>query len=104
VEHHQNGDKFGWTLHQMDFKSALLNGYLKEDVYMTQPPSFEVESPRAWYTKMDEYIRHVGFDCSESGDTLYYRTPDQNLVIIVIYVDDLIITGNYEAHIKHVKQ
>jgi hypothetical protein len=52
---------------------------------------------------MDEYLRHHGFHHSEFDDTLYFRMQGQNLVVIVRYVDELIITGNYEDHIKKVK-
>ena len=31
------------------------------------------QEPRAWYAKIDEYLRHVGFHRSESDDTLYFR-------------------------------
>jgi len=58
---------------------------------MTQPPGFEIEeqehklcklikdlyglkqAPQAWYAKMDEYLWKVGFQRSESDDTLYVR-------------------------------
>jgi hypothetical protein len=89
---------------------------------MQQPPGFEIEgqehklcklikalyglkqAPRAWYTKMDEYLKKVGFQRSESDDTLYIRQQGPYLVILVMYVDDLIITGNNDDHIAQVKK
>jgi hypothetical protein len=46
----------------------------------------------------------MGFQRSESNDTLYFRMKNKHMVILVLYVDDLIITGNNEAHIKQVKE
>ena len=78
----------------MDVKSAFLNGDLKEEFFMTQLQGFEVEgqehkvcklikdlyglkqAPRAWYAKIDEYLRKVGFQQSESDDTLYFQMQE----------------------------
>eukprot|EP00253_Pinus_taeda_P005792 PITA_05792 len=53
---------------------------------------------------MDEYLKKVGFQRSESDDTLYVRQQGKYLVILVMYVDDLIITGNHDDHIAQVKK
>jgi hypothetical protein len=62
------------------------------------------QDPRAWFSKMDDYLHKVGFQRSESDDTLYVHLQWKNLVILVMYVDDLIITGNNNEHIVHVKK
>jgi len=73
----------------MDVKSVFLNGDLHDDIYMTQPPSFEVpgkenkvcklvkalyglkKTPIAWFAKMNDYLHKVGFLRIESDETLY---------------------------------
>ena len=62
------------------------------------------QAPRAWYAKMDENLWKVGFQQSESDDTLYVHQQGKNMVILVMYVDDLIITGNNDDHIAQVKK
>eukprot|EP00253_Pinus_taeda_P027675 PITA_27675 len=101
----------------MGVKIYFLNRDLQEEVYTTQPPGFEIEgqehkvcklikalyglkqAPRAWYAKMDEYLKKISFQRSESDDTLYVRQQGKYLVILVMYVDDLMITGNHDDHI-----
>ena len=71
--------QFGWKAHCMDVKSAFLNGYLREEVYMYQPYCFQVSgkehlvcklnkalyglkyAPRAWYINIDKYLDEQGF-------------------------------------------
>jgi len=107
----------GWKVHQINVKSAFLNRDLQEEVYMTQPPGFEIEGkehkvyklikalyglkqdPRASYANIDEYVKKFGLQRSESDDTLYVQQWGKYLVILVMYVDDLIITSNHDDHI-----
>jgi ABC-type microcin C transport system permease subunit YejB len=112
----------GWKVHQMDVKSTFLNGDLQGQVYMSQPHGFELkgkepkfcklikalyglkQAPKAWYAKMDDCLLKVSFQKSESDDTICVRIQGKNLVILVMYVDDLIITGNNDDHIVQAKK
>ena len=60
------------------------------------------QAPRAWSNKIREYLFHIGFYVSDADHSLYVRKGDVGLVIIVIYVDDLIITGDNDSGIAEV--
>jgi hypothetical protein len=52
------------------------------------------QAPRAWYAKIDSFFLHLGFKHCESDHSLYVLHTHGNTLIIVVYVDDLVITGN----------
>jgi len=103
--------QMGWHIH-MDVKTAFLNEVIEEEVYIEQPKGFEIfssdshvcrlkralyglkQAPRAWYTWIDSYFTGLGFSKSEADPNLYKIVMEGKLLIIVLYVDDLILTGD----------
>eukprot|EP00253_Pinus_taeda_P016471 PITA_16471 len=111
---------FKWEVHQMDVKSTFLHGDLHEEIYMEQPIGFIQtdsnlvcrlkkslyglkQAPQAWYAKMDSFLLESGFSRYHSDNIVYTKKVGKSLIILVLYVDDLILTGSDPNLINHVK-
>ncbi|CAL2226755.1 unnamed protein product [Prunus armeniaca] len=73
---------FKWDLRQLDVKNAFLHGELQE------------EAPRAWNAKFKGYLPSLGSQSSHSDPSLFVRQNSTFVVILLLYVDDIIITGS----------
>ncbi|PNX82628.1 putative LRR receptor-like protein kinase, partial [Trifolium pratense] len=107
-----------WNVYQFDVKSAFLHGELDEDV--DQPPGYQDEdgmvyklrkalyglkqSPRAWYSKIESYFVQENFEKCPHEHTLFVKQDDNdNMLIVSLYVDDLIFTGNNDKMFEDFK-
>ena len=51
------------------------------------------QAPRTWYDIIDSFLSSLGFTKSKENSNLYYKVEDGNLVMLLLYVDDLFVTG-----------
>jgi hypothetical protein len=101
-----------WCVFQLDVKSAFLHGDLTETVYIEQPMGYHKgspdqvyrlkkalyglkQAPRAWYSKIESYFNEENFEKCSHEPTLFVKHGNNgNIIIVSLYVDDLIYTGN----------
>ena len=108
-----------WNLHQMDVKNAFLHVDLAKEVYILPPPGvshapYQVcrlrhslyklkQALRAWFTKFSSTIISLGFSQSSHDSALFYRKSPRGIILLLLYVDDMVITGDDVAGIGVLK-
>nr|GEV84423.1 hypothetical protein [Tanacetum cinerariifolium] len=98
----------GFTVYQMDMKTAFLHGSLKEDVYVCQPEGFInanhpshvnklkkalyglKQAPRAWYDELSAFLLQNEFSKGITDMTLFTRRFDDDILVVQVYVNDII--------------
>jgi len=112
-----------WKIHQMDVKTAFLNGDLKENVFMSHPKRYFVkrhehkvcklvksfyalkQAQRAWYEKLIEHLLKLIFKHYDLDDeTLFVKKVGKLVVYLMVYVDDILMIGNNESYIASIKK
>ena len=111
-----------FKVYQTDLKSTFLNGELEEELFIGKLEGFPLmtkeymlcklkkvlyglkKTPRTWHVSLDKYLENLGFAKGNVDSNLYLKEIENDLLIIVIFVDDIIFGGNDEASDKFTKE
>nr|GEW95357.1 retrotransposon protein, putative, Ty1-copia subclass [Tanacetum cinerariifolium] len=112
---------YDYEIWQMDVKTAFLNGYLNEEVYMEQPEGFVnpkypnrvcklkrsiyglKQASRQWNKRFDDEIKKFGFTQNRDEPCVYIKASGSNITFLILYVDDILLMGNSIPMLQSVK-
>ncbi|MFS7910246.1 putative RNA-directed DNA polymerase [Helianthus anomalus] len=113
--------QFNWPLFQLDINNAFLYGNLKEEVFMDLPDGLKTndninkvcklnkslyglkQAPRMWNERLVNVLINIGFVQSKCDYSMFIKNNDGVFIVLLVYVDDIILTGNNEKEINKVK-
>jgi hypothetical protein len=110
----------GLHLHQLDIKTAFLNGDIEEDIYMVQPPGYHKagdarvcrlrralyglkQASRSWHLELKVFLAEAGFEASDADPCLFVKRLSIGLVFVLVYVDDMLVAAPTPKDVVAVK-
>lgn len=105
----------------MDMKNAFLHGELDREIFMEQHRGFESrdnphyvcklrkalyglkQAPRAWYGKIFEFLTVSGYSIAPADSSLFVKDQNGKTYVVLVYVDDLIVTGDDLEEMKRIQ-
>lgn len=111
---------YGWKCHQLDIKTAFLNGDVDHEIYVEAPEGYPVadgmvlklrkalyglkQSPRLWYEKLRAFLLDKGWRICNFDPSIFIYNHEGNYIIMCVYVDDMLIYAATDEQIEPVKK
>ncbi|KAL0435109.1 UNVERIFIED_CONTAM: Retrovirus-related Pol polyprotein from transposon RE1 [Sesamum radiatum] len=109
-----------WSFFQVDVNNTFLHGHLDEDVYMTPPAGYTKarsgqvcklkrslyglkQTSRQWNLELTTKLLEFGFQQSPHGHCLFFKRSDSCFIVLLVYVDDILLTSSSTTEIYAVK-
>ncbi|GKA16843.1 putative ribonuclease H-like domain-containing protein, partial [Tanacetum coccineum] len=112
----------GFSVYQMDVKSAFLYGNITEEVYVNQPSGFVDlhhpnkvykvikalyglhQAPRAWYERLSTFLLKHGYRRGAIDKTLFIKRDRKDIMLVQVYVDDIIFGSTKTSMVKEFEE
>ncbi|KAK4386695.1 Retrovirus-related Pol polyprotein from transposon RE1 [Sesamum angolense] len=108
-----------WPIQQVDINNAFLHGFLDEDIYLTAPDGYPIpagkvcklkrslyglkQASRQWNQELTSQLIRYGFSQSPHDHCLFTQQTTDGFLVLLVYVDDVLITGSSQLQIDKVK-
>ena len=112
---------YDYEIWQMDVRTAFLNGFIKETIYMQQPVGFVAsvdshkvcklhrsiyglkQASRSWNIRFDDAVKSFGFIKNIDEPCVYRKENNNAITFLVLYVDDILLIGNNVGMLSEAK-